>query len=89
MLAFLITLSNALAALSSALSAFFWYQASQVKAPPKLLHGKLWLGRWRRRGRNTAGSICARQRTEKQDRGTMERGGGPVHVPVVGLGLLA
>jgi hypothetical protein len=39
MIAHLITLSNALAALSSALAAYFWYQASQVQAPPKILMG--------------------------------------------------
>ena len=33
MMAHLLTLSNILAALSSALAAYFWYRASQVKAP--------------------------------------------------------
>jgi hypothetical protein len=39
MMAYLITQFNILAALSSALAAYFWYQASQVKAPPKTLKG--------------------------------------------------
>jgi hypothetical protein len=33
MMAHLITLSNSLAAVSSALAAYFWYRASRVKAP--------------------------------------------------------
>ena len=32
--------SNILAAISSGLAAYFWFQASQVKAPPALLVGK-------------------------------------------------
>jgi len=32
--------SNILAAISSFLAAYFWYQASQVEAPPKKLTGK-------------------------------------------------
>ena len=36
---YLITLSNFLAALSSALAAFFWYRAAQVQAPPNALFG--------------------------------------------------
>jgi hypothetical protein len=36
---YVITLSNFLAALSSALAAFFWYRAAQVQAPPNALFG--------------------------------------------------
>jgi hypothetical protein len=36
MIAYLTTLLNALAALSSALAAYFWYQASRVEAPGEL-----------------------------------------------------
>jgi hypothetical protein len=38
-MAHLTTLSNLLAAVCSALAAYRWYQATQIKDPPTALHG--------------------------------------------------